>query len=357
MGISRAALSAGADAATSKVSKELSKKVAAHAPHASIEQSLALRPEPRAVRLSRLFDLVTGDPPVRMARILELMDVLHGELRAVMARIPLRPLHFGFKTVEEMVQYIGEVLFMMETSAASPADFVAGIDGWRRNLVGRILFERLVKYHPRLDAFFRGLAKDLVKQVNAELAASRRALVDARGKPRRASPTFGEPEKVIEFRLVGGDGIERAFTDAGFLATNREGRRALLPLELKMPAALQGVAAQFDEFLSRLQAGEELIVVVERNGALVRQPVDPDKLLFMAHDRAQVAVAPLSVKAAERLAQQKKGPVQPDEVARVVDFEPKHSESRQLSYYVIRLLVLRDWLEEIARPITDPPKR
>ena len=190
--------------------------------------------------------------------------------------------------------------------------------------------------------------------VNREVRARPRALVDVEGRPRTATPTFGPPEKVLEFRLVGEDGVERAFTDFGFVSRNREGWWAVLPIEIKMPAALSRVAKQFSEFLERLAAGQDVVAIVERNGVLVRETVKPEKLLLLRDQPTQVAVAPISSRAAERLASKA---IASKNVGSIVELEPRTSESRQVQYYRIRLLVLREWLEALVRPLTDPPKR
>ena len=46
------------------------------------------------------------------------------------------------------------------------------------------------------------------------------------------------------------------------IAKNQQGVWGSLPIEIKMPSALSGVAEQFSEFLPRLKDGEELIAVL-----------------------------------------------------------------------------------------------
>ena len=354
MAIPTADLEAASKAATEELADSVRQKVGAHPGGGSVEAALALRGESRGARMSRLFELVSGGVAERMARVLEVMDTLRQELPDVLGRLPLKLSHLGFASLEALVQYLGEALFRMETSAASRAEFVSGIKGWRWNLVGRLLFERLVKFHPELDAFFRALAGDLVNVVNSEAQARPRALVDIEGRPRTVTATFGKAVKVLEFRLVGADGVERAFTDFGFISRNREGWWVILPIEIKMPSALAGVTQQLSEFLQRLVAGQELVAIVERNGVLVRELVEPQKLLFLRHQPTQFAVAPISTRAAERLASEA---LASRDVGSIVELEPRTSESRQVQYYRIRLLVLREWLEALVRPLTDPPKR
>ena len=88
--------------------------------------------------------------------------------------------------------------------------------------------------------------------------------------------------------------------------------------------------------------------------AVIRALVEPQKLLFLRHQPTQFAVAPISTRAAERLASKA---LASRDVGSIVELEPRTSESRQVQYYRIRLLVLREWLKALVRPLTDPPKR
>jgi hypothetical protein len=176
------------------------------------------------------------------------------------------------------------------------------------------------------------------------------------GNRPKITSAFGKTMlKVMEFSLVGEDGVERAFTDFGFMARNRQGWYVFMPIELKMPAALSKVAGQFSEFEPRLQTAQALFALVDESGKRTKVAIEPSRLLFMRHDRAQVAVAPLSIKQTQEMLA--KGSVIPsDDVASITEFDLRASESKQVSYYQVRLLVLRDWLEAIIRPITDPPR-
>jgi hypothetical protein len=333
----------------------------------AVANALALRGESEATRLSRLFEMIgIAGAAERATHLSAVLDTLRKELPDVLAKLPLKLSHLGFvgaRPFEQLVQFLGATLADMQTGAKSLQEFAAGITGWRWNLAGR-LFERLVKYHPQLDLFFRKLGADLVRLVNQELEASRTALVDIFGKPRKVIGRFGKPLKVLEFSLVGADGVERAFTDFGFLARNPEGRWVLLPIEIKLPAALSKVAGQFSEFIPRLREAQELFALVadEKGGPPRKVPINPSDLLLMKHDRAQVAVAPLSAKAMQTVLGGTGGAttarsIQPNDVAAIVEFKPKASETHGLIYYEARLLVARDWLESIVRVLTDPAKR
>jgi hypothetical protein len=59
----------------------------------------------------------------------------------------------------------------LETGVKSLKEFASGFEGWRWNIGGRVLFERLVKYHPVLVKFFRAAATDLVGGINNEISS------------------------------------------------------------------------------------------------------------------------------------------------------------------------------------------
>ena len=119
-----------------------------------VETALSLKGRSRGSRASQLFQLVSGGPSARIAGVLDIMETLQRELPEAMSRkTPLRVRDFGFVDFESMVQYIGEALFTMNTSAASRSEFLRGIRGWRWNFVGRVLFERLVSSIPSWTSF------------------------------------------------------------------------------------------------------------------------------------------------------------------------------------------------------------
>jgi hypothetical protein len=332
----------------------------------SVAGALALKSESQATsRLSRLFEMIgLAGAAERVAHLNSILGTLRQELPEVLAKLPLRLSHFGFtgaRALEDFVQFIGKILADMQTRATSLEEFEGGIAGWRWNLGGR-LFERLVKFDRKLDIFFRKLAGDLLRLVNDEKQGSRATLVDIFGKPRRVDRTFGKPLKVVEFSLVGADGVKRPFTDFGFIAQNAQGRWVLLPIEIKLPAALSKVAGQFSEFLPRLREAQKLFALVaDEQGEQQKIPIDPTELVLMQHDAAQVAVAPLSTKAMQSVLDSTGGStsarsIHPDDVAAIVEFKPRTSQTHGLAYYQVRLLVARDWLESIVRLLTDPPK-
>ena len=269
-----------------------------------------------------------------------------------MANTPLTPHNFGLSTADQVVDLISTRLSRMETGAKSLAEFEAGLEGWRRNLVGSLLFERIVKYDPQLDAFFRDLGRDLVGLVNDEIAVKPRALLGVDGKARTVSQAFGTPQKVVRVTLTGPDGVSREFTDFGQLAANPQDWWAFLPIEIKLERALAGVSGQFSEFRPRLSVAKSMVATLVVGGQEVQRIIKPDRIVFLSHDLAQTAVAPTSAK---RLAAiRASGPIAPGSVASVTDFAPTVSPKYQSMHYRTRVLVDRRWLEELVRPLTDP---
>ncbi len=333
------------------------------------KSTLPLNPEPPHVRVQRLYELISTDVAERGQRLLEVMDRLRRDLPQVLDKLPLKLKHLGFQGLDGLVKYMGGALQTMETDATSRAEFARGLKGWRWNFVGRVLFERLVKYHPKLDEFFRSAAKAFLGVLNEAIPATSAAkerkrfpttLVDAFGKVREVKSRFGPRSlrKVLEFRLVGADGVERAYTDFGFIAKNSEGVWAAMPIEIKMPTALSGVAKQFSEFVPRLAEATKVIAVVEGESEPIE--IAPSNLLLMQHDKAQIAVAPLSEKGFRDLLGGSASPgtaraVPAGEVGSVVSLDQGVSPTHSTIYYRLRVLVQREWLEAIVRVLTDPP--
>jgi hypothetical protein len=191
-----------------------------------------------------------------------MLAAIGGRLRAglpkVLARSPSRLEHSGFTSLDQMVAH---VLAETETPARTAADFNRRLKGRRRNVAGRLLFERPAKFHPGLGAFPSGLAPDLSGPFASEAGQRSVTLVDGTGATRRVTPGFGAPRKVAEFKLRGAGGVARAYTGFGSAGRNKQGLRGGLLIEIKMPAALAAVAGQSGEFLPRLQEAQELIIV------------------------------------------------------------------------------------------------
>jgi hypothetical protein len=346
---------------TTALAEEITSEVQARGGR-SPAHALELEPRQQPKRTGLLFEflrVLTGEE--RIQRLNVIRDWLRQELPGLLKRTPLRPSHFGFAGVDELATFVADALVRMEASAASEAEFVRGIKGWQSNFIGRVLFERLVKFHPNLSEFFDGAAKDFIKLANTELKSGARAFVNVAGKPAEVTGRFGNPRKVVEFKLRGADGVVRPFTDFGFIAQNAEGKWVMLPIEIKLPAAMGGVAGQFSEFLPRLGEAEELIALVaDKSGNPTElPPIKPADLVFMQHDTAQMAVAPLSEKqflaalASGHLPNER---VLPADVGKVITVDQRTSPTRNLIYYHTRVLVQRSWLESIVGILTTTPK-
>ena len=78
----------------------------------------------------------------------------------------------------------------------------------------------------------------------------------------------------------------------------------------------------------------------------------------MDHDRGQIAVAPLSQTQFLRALESGSIPsptLLPSNVGKIIGFEPRSSQPREVIYYLARGMVDRGWLETMVRILTDPP--
>lgn len=320
----------------------------------TVAHAAGVSPAKRATRLTQLYTLLTGvSTAVRDKALKAVAARLRVELEVVFRKIPLKPQHFGFATVDQFVDWLAAELAKSGTGAGSRAEFVAGIKGWRWALAGRVLFERLVKHHPQLTPFFQGMADDWAKMINS----GSRQMVDLAGNRVSVDGRFRRHQRVEYFEIIGADGKPRASTDFGFMAVHPDGRVALLPVELKMPAALSGVAAQFSEFIPRLADGKKLIAYVSEGPGkeLKKVTIDPNKLVFLKNDGAQVAVAPYGRKRFE----QKFGTKHPhpSDVGKIAELDQGVSPTRGVVFYRARLMVKSTWISSIVEAVTDPPKK
>jgi hypothetical protein len=341
VGVPKTAIQAAKAGATKPLVTAVQGKLSGKPTH----HALGLAQTAPATRVGRLFRMLTATGQAeRMAEWADIMEDLRRELPGVLAKLAIKPSDFGFKQVAHIAQLLGEALLNMETRARTLKRFARGLEGWRWNVAGRVLFERMVKYHPGLQHFFLEIADQFRAIVNQEVKASG-ALLGIDDKAKLVTAPFGKPRRVVEFIIVDAADVERPATDFGFVASNEQGLWAILPIELKMPAALSKVAGQFSEFLPRLRKATALIAVIEEDGKTHRQSIDPKSLVFMEHDRAQVAVAPLSRKQLQA--------AQGGAVASVAEVEASASAKHDSFHYRLRLLVDRRWLEAIVRLITD----
>ena len=103
------------------------------------------------------------------------------------------------------------------------------------------------------------------------------------------SKKFGKPRKVIKSILEGDEG-PKEFSDFGFIASNPDRQFLLLPIEIKLPAAMGKAPGQMAEFVPRLQKANKIIAVVEENGIEERVEIDPNNVVFETASRRQMAV-------------------------------------------------------------------
>jgi hypothetical protein len=72
------------------------------------------------------------------------------------------------------------------------------------------------------------------------------------------SKKVGKPRKVIKSILEGDEG-PKEFSDFGFIASNPDRQFLLLPIEIKLPAAMGKAPGQMAEFVPRLQKANKII--------------------------------------------------------------------------------------------------
>jgi hypothetical protein len=341
------------NAATTSLSGVINSKAAAKGGSpTSIVHAVHLLPAPSKGARGLLWQLLQTRVANRAAILVAIANNLRKSVPKAMAKHPLRLANLGFQTFDQLVTYLVAGISAMETGAKTLAEFNKGIEGWRWNVAGRLLFERLVKFDPHLDKFFRGVASDLFAEIKSHAGKTFVTLIDGRGNTRRVDPAFGPVEKVLEFKLRGADDVVRAYTDFAFMANNGKGIWAALLIEIKMPAALSGVAEQFSEFLPRLKEAKELIAVIEDSNGVKREVnIRPEDFTLLEHERGQIAVAPNTVRQGKAI--EKAGPIAPSAVGKVLDFAPAPSERHELIYYKVRVLVIRDWLVDIVKAMTD----
>jgi hypothetical protein len=323
-------------------------------------RSGALALQPAATKFGRgaLYALMKSvkDSAGRGALALQLLGHLRKKLPGAFAKLPLHPKDFGFRTLDDFAQFMAEWVHRLESNADSLRAFSAEkrLRGLRWAIAGKALFERIVKYHRGLSQFILDWADEFREtMVNAKIVQRGfHMMTDGAGMKRKVTSRFGKPVKVVEFRLEGGPDVRPEFTDFGTLSLNKAGDALLTPIEIKMPAALSGVKEQIASFRERLKEATTLIAVFE-DGSTKR--IDPSKVVFDDDATHHIAI---TLFAKKRWDAAKISPVVNGK--RVFDAEPIHelrpvdNPRTGMPYYSMRVTVLRDWLVDLVKLVTDP---
>ncbi|MET0658239.1 MAG: hypothetical protein ABW110_08805 [Steroidobacteraceae bacterium] len=321
-------------------------------------KALALQPAAPKFGRAVLYALMKSvkNSASRAALTLQLLAHLRKKLPALFAKLPLHPRDFGLKSLDDLAQYMAEWVHKLETNADSLRAFSAEkrLRGLRWQIAGKALFERLVKYHRGLGRFILEWADEFRdRMVNSNIAQRGfHMMTDGTGKKRKITSLFGKPRKVIEFRLEGGPEVRAEFTDFGALCENKAGDVLLTPIEIKMPAAMSGVKGQIADFRQRLRAATTLIAVME-DGSEKR--IDVNKVVFDDDATHHLAITMFGKK---RWDDAKISPVvngKPVFQAQPIhEFKPVANASTGQPYYAMRVTVLRDWLVDLVKLVTDP---
>jgi hypothetical protein len=321
-------------------------------------KALALRPAASKYARAALYALIKSvkNSAKRNALALQLLDHLRKKLPTAFAELPLHPRDFGFRTLDELAQFMVGWVYMMESNADSLRVFSAEkrLRGLRWAIAGKALFEAIVKNHRGLRQFVLDWADEFRENmVNANIKQRGfHMMTDGAGRKRKVASRFGKPEKVVEFRLEGGPEVRAEFTDFGTLSINNAGDALLTPIEIKMPAAMSGVKEQIASFRERLAEADTLIAVME-DGSTKR--IDANKVVFDNDATHHIAITLFGKK---RWDQAKISPIVNGK--RVFDAEPIHelrpvyNPSTGTPYYSMRVTVLRDWLVDLVKLVTDP---
>lgn len=321
-------------------------------------KAFALKPAQAKLTRANLFNLLKSskDSIKRAALSLALLASLRKALPAVFGKIPLLLKDFRFRTIDEFAQFLVERVNGLGTNAKSLREFSReeSLAGLRWQLVGKVLFERLIKYHQGLNRFFSEWADEFRKMVNSEIQRVGFIwMLDVQGTRKKVTAQFRKPQKVVEFRLEGDDTVRPEFTDCGSWAENSLGDVLLMPTEIKLPAALQGVKEQIAGFKDRLSKAETLIAVLE-DGSEKR--IDPSRVVF---DEASTHHIAVTLYTAKRWKNEGLNPTDGKgkrlfDVEPISNLRPVYNPKTDSEYYELRVTVNRDWLVDLVKLITDP---
>jgi hypothetical protein len=321
-------------------------------------RALALKPKPAQFTRGTLFNLLGSAKLADRAKLIPvLLAYLRREVPAVFSKVPLHPLDFGFRKVEELVQFLAEKVYVIETSAKSVREFAREeyLAGLRWNLVGKVLFERLVKYNARVGRLVLEWADEFREaMVNSEIRKRGFLwMLDVNDGRRKVTALFRKPQKVIEFRLEGGKSVRPEFTDFGTMAENSAGDVLLTPIEIKLPSAMSGAKIQQAQFKDRLADADTLVAVLEDGS---ERRIDPGRVVFDEESTHHIAITLYSKRRweAEGLNPIDKNGKRLFDVDPVRELKPVSNPRTGTIYYALRLTVLRDWLVDLVKLVTDP---
>lgn len=315
---------------------------------------------PKIVKISRgvLFKLFnTVSIANRIPLILSLLLYLRKEVPNVFKKIPLTPKDFGFKNTEEFVNFLVKNIHSIETSAKTLKEFSSQsyLKGLKWNIVGGVLFERLVKYNQHMNKFFLEWAEGFRKNINDNIKnIGHHWMLDLKGNRVKVTEKFGAPRKVLEFILEGDEDVRPNFTDFGTISVNSKGQVVITPVEIKLPAAMEGAKKQQADFKQRLLKAKSLTAVIEEGKPPIT--IDPKNLVFDTESSHHIAITLYTKRRwqKEGLIPVLKNGKRLFDVEPIKELRPTINPQTGSSFYKMRITVMRDWLTEFVELIVNP---
>jgi len=232
-------------------------------------------------RAKQWFKLLLASDGNRIILVSVFFKNLHARLGRALDLVTLHPKSFGFVDLASMSKYIKEKLASSELRADNVKEFLRGMSGRKWHFIGKILWERYIKYGPvrqYLDARAARILQAVNDEIKAEISnTGSYKMFSIRNKEIPIKSEFGSSRyklpAAVEF-ILESDG-RKEFIDFAHVAFNREGYWTMPnPTEIKLPWAAGGAPKQFSEYIGRLKAAKKLFAVFDEADyeMLKRQP-------------------------------------------------------------------------------------
>jgi hypothetical protein len=169
-------------------------------------------------------------------------------------------------TPPQLLKYLREQVLKVQSSAESVGEFATEkyLNGLLKSIVGKSLFERVIKLSPALDAWCNESATQARLALNSTLNRNRTLQYLNSNNVGVDIAPFNKLTKLVRFVTELEDGTTKELTDLPFLASNPEGFQTFsLLVEIKMPGAVHKAPDQFGEFLTRVESAKRVLGYAE----------------------------------------------------------------------------------------------
>jgi len=268
-----------------------------------------MQPEPVTVtsRAKQLYRILVASASERAYLVASFFKDLVPNVKVALLAAKLSYRAFGFKSLEEMCEYLKNRLTAISAEDRTLEQFANGMRGRKWWFIGTILFERFIKFGP-VRQFLDETARDALGVLNERIQPGKAVrMVRADGSGMLVRERFGPAAAGLEFHTPDG----RQSLDFGHIAFNKDGQWLLpTPTEIKLPSASKGVARQFADFMRRMLENKVVLVTIDAQdfkqlgpgaqglkaapleGGLVQLELPTDKLVFDPLARNQMVVRP-----------------------------------------------------------------